>query len=80
MKFVENLTHDLTVKTTIKKTEKAILVNVTRYINSSKFDEELNRISGFKLFEDQMWIPKSAIQNGVVAEWFSKKENITTLN
>lgn len=77
MEATYKLNYDLSIKNILKETNKAVLVNVKRYLNTVLFDKDGNKKRGYKLFNDQMWIPKSQIINGKVSSWFSEKEEIS---
>ena len=80
MEFTTTLKKDLKVKSFEKETDKAVYVSVTRSIKAYSFDKDLNRIKGYKLFNDKMWIPKSQINDNVVSNWFAEKNDIVTIN
>lgn len=80
MKFVTKLNKDLKVKNIEKESDKAIYVSVTRSIRSQSFDDKLEKVWGWKLFNDNMWIPKSQIIDGCVSTWFAEKNEIVTIN
>lgn len=78
LEFVEKLNNDLTVKSFEKETEKAIFVTVVRYTQTTKIDNKtFSKKRGFNLFEDKIWIPKSAIENNKVKTWFAEKNEIS---
>lgn len=57
----------------IQETEKAVKIKCKRVITPAKEDG-----NGFycPAFQDEIWVPKSAITNGKIQDWFVKKENI----
>ncbi len=80
MEFTTTLKKDLKVKSFEKETDKAVYVSVTRSITADSFDKDFNRIKGYILFNDKMWIPKSQINDNVVSNWFAEKNDIVTIN
>jgi hypothetical protein len=80
MEFTTTLKKDLKVKSFEKETDKAVYVSVTRSIKADSCDKDLNRITGYYLFNDKMWIPKSQINDNVVSNWFAEKNDIVTIN
>ena len=61
------------IKSVLQETEKAVKISCKRVIMPAKKDDK-----GFycPAFQDEIWIPKSAIANNQIQNWFVKKENI----
>lgn len=64
------------IETIKAETENAILVDCVRHTGETMQIIDWEKVRGFSPFEDELWVPKSAIVDGTVKSWFMKKNKI----
>lgn len=72
-KFENPCPQTVEITTVLKESEKAVQVSCKRVLTPAREDDNGYYVPAF---QDEIWIPKSAISDGRIQNWFVKKENI----